>query len=200
MQTLYKISLDWGRKLSRAKDSGTRCGALQVYDELREDILWLRIKPGATLDEVGLAARFKVSRTPIREAFLLLLGKNFVQFLPNRTTIAAPFLLNNLGDYMDTFLILSRGAVRSTAVCGLADPVVLNSFLTDYAEAIRQQRFHDALRVWQTRLLSATLMKSDRLVTGVINTEYHIVAKALNPKVAQEVERSGHLVKLEDLK
>ncbi|MCC0040259.1 MAG: GntR family transcriptional regulator, partial [Brucellaceae bacterium] len=74
---------------------GARRGALQVYDALREDILWVRIKPGSALDEVRLAERFKVSRTPIREALLLLSGESFVQFLPNRTTVVAPLLLNN---------------------------------------------------------------------------------------------------------
>ncbi|GAB5504875.1 MAG: GntR family transcriptional regulator [Rhizobiaceae bacterium] len=123
-----------------------RRGALQVYDALREDILWVRIKPGSALDEVGLAERFKVSRTPIREALLLLSGESIVQFLPNRTTIVAPLLLNNLGDYLDTFLILSRGAARSAALCGLADPEKLSGYLDRYRAAIADGRFEDALR------------------------------------------------------
>ncbi|MEX0346338.1 MAG: GntR family transcriptional regulator [Rhizobiaceae bacterium] len=240
--------------MGEGKGSGTRRGALQVYDALREDILWLRIKPGTALDEVGLAARFKVSRTPIREALLLLSGENFVQFLPNRTTIAAPFQLDNLGDYLDTFLILSRGAVRSAAMCGKADPSELNSFLTDYEKAIGEQRFHDALRadnafrrhlaglsgnIFQTRFfdqildagvrskvlhyfpnataddLSASVNalsrlaesvtagnpdESDERVTEIINAEYRIVARALDPKVAHDVRMSGHPVGLEELK
>ena len=125
---------------------GARRGALQVYDALREDILWVRIKPGSALDEVRLAERFKVSRTPIREALLLLSGESFVQFLPNRTTVVAPLLLNNLGDYLDTFLILSRGAVRSAALCGKADSRTLDGYLDRYREAIGDGRHEDALR------------------------------------------------------
>ena len=43
-------------------------GAIQVYETLRDDILWLRIAPGSAIDEVALAARFDISRTPVREA------------------------------------------------------------------------------------------------------------------------------------
>ncbi len=135
--------------MAKAGESGkpsARRGALQVYDALREDILWVRMKPGSALDEVGLADRFKVSRTPIREALLLLSGESFVQFLPNRTTIVAPLLLNNLGDYLDTFLILSRGVARSAALCGKADQKRLDSFLQAYRQALGNGCFEDALR------------------------------------------------------
>lgn len=116
--------------------SAVKRGALQVYDALREDILWLRIEPGSALDEVGLAARFKVSRTPVREALLLLSGEGFVQFLPNRTTIVAPMLLNNTGDYLDMLLILSRGAVRSAAQSGMADLEVMSEHLERCSAAV----------------------------------------------------------------
>ena len=39
-----------------------------IIRELTEDIALGRLSPGMRLDEVGLAKRFKVSRTPVREA------------------------------------------------------------------------------------------------------------------------------------
>ena len=137
--------------MAKSSQNGTkkgtgRRGALQVYDALREDILWLRIKPGSALDEVRLADRFDVSRTPIREALLLLSGENFVQFLPNRTTIVSPLQLNNLGDYLDTFLILSRGVARSAAsFTGQHDPS-LQTYVDAYAHAIDAHDYEAALR------------------------------------------------------
>lgn len=128
------------------KPKPARRGALQVYDALREDILWLRIEPGSALDEVGLAARFQVSRTPIREALLLLSGESLIQFLPNRTTIVAPLLLNNLGDYVDTYLILSRGVARSAATGRTADIGVLTGLVDEYRTAIEECAFEKALR------------------------------------------------------
>ena len=91
-------------------------GSIQVYETLREDILWLGLEPGSALDELALAQRFGVSRTPIREALLLLSGDELVKFLPNRTTIVAPLRMNNLGPYLDTYLVLSRAVVRTAAL------------------------------------------------------------------------------------
>ena len=111
-------------------------GALAVRDGLREDILWVRLEPGSPLDEVSLAERFGVSRTPVREALLLLSGERLVQFLPNRTTVVAPFKLDNVGDLIDTFLLLSRAAARSAAVSGDADIEKLNALTAKHHQAV----------------------------------------------------------------
>ena len=91
-------------------------GAIQVYETLRDDILWLRIAPGTAIDEVALAARFDISRTPVREALMLLAGDNLVVFLPNRTSIVPPLSLHNMGEYMDMYLLLSRAVVRGAVL------------------------------------------------------------------------------------
>ncbi len=113
-----------------------RRGALQVYDALREEILWLRLPPGAPLDELALAARFDVSRTPIREALLLLAGERLVEILPNRTSIVSHFSLDNSGDYLDAALIVCRAVARSAALSGRADGRTLESLVRRFAQAI----------------------------------------------------------------
>lgn len=123
-----------------------RRGSVLVYETLREDILWLRIAPGTAIDEVELARRFEVSRTPIREALLLLQGEWLVQFLPNRTSIVAPLTLNNSGEYIDAHLVLSRTAARAAAMCGRADPAKLNTLVDHIDVALRDKDFDAALR------------------------------------------------------
>ena len=123
-----------------------RRGALQVYDVLREEILWVRIAPGSALDERDLAARFEVSRTPIREALLLLAGERLVQFLPNRTSIVAPFSLDNVGDYLDTALIIARAVARSAALSGRADAAALNERVQRFVQAVEADEWEDSLR------------------------------------------------------
>ena len=122
-----------------------RRGALQVYDVLREEILWVRIAPGSALDERDLAARFEVSRTPIREALLLLAGERLVQFLPNRTSIVAPFRLDNAGDYLDTALIISRAMARAAALSGRAEAGVLNEHVQRFARAVEADDWEESL-------------------------------------------------------
>ncbi len=50
-------------------------GGKMVYDLLRDEILDLVLPPGSPIDEVQLAERFKMSRTPIREALVRLAGE-----------------------------------------------------------------------------------------------------------------------------
>ena len=123
-----------------------RRGALPVYDVLREEILWVRITPGSALDERALAARFEVSRTPIREALLLLAGERLVQFLPNRTSIVAPFSLDNAGDYLDTALIISRAVARAAALSGRAEAAALNERVQRFVRAVDKDEWEASLR------------------------------------------------------
>lgn len=101
--------------LASARPKAQR-GAIAVYEALRDDILWLRLAPGSAIDEVALAARFDISRTPVREALMLLAAEHLVVFLPNRTSIVPPLSLHNLGHYMDMYLLLSRSAVRGAVI------------------------------------------------------------------------------------
>lgn len=43
-----------------------------VYKTLRQEILTLKLRPGEALTEQGIAARFHMSRTPVRSAFTML--------------------------------------------------------------------------------------------------------------------------------
>lgn len=131
-----------------------RRGALLVYEALRDDILWLRIEPGQAIDEVALARRFKTSRTPIREALLLLHGDWLVQFLPNRTSIVAPLTLNNAREYFDSHLVLARMAARAAALTGCADRGSMLSLHREFEKAMSdgawEQAFRTSLKLHRT--------------------------------------------------
>ena len=90
-------------------------GSTAVYEDMREDILSLKIRPGTGLDEVALAARFGLSRTPIREALLMLQREDLVTFLPSRSAIVTPHRMSNAHEYMDTYMLLSRAIARLAA-------------------------------------------------------------------------------------
>ncbi len=64
-------------------------GVKMVYDLLRDEILDLVLSPGSPIDEVQLAERFKMSRTPIREALVRLAGEGLIDTLPNRSTMVS---------------------------------------------------------------------------------------------------------------
>ena len=121
-------------------------GALLVYEKLREDIQWMRLDPGSALDEVALAKRYDVSRTPIREALLLLENEGFVQFLQNRTSIVAPLSLHNQSAFLDTFILLSRGLIRAAAMHGAAKGDRLQELVQEYARELEAGEVERAFR------------------------------------------------------
>ena len=90
-------------------------GSTAVYEDMREDILALKMAPGSVLDEVALGRRFGLSRTPIREALLMLSREDLVTFLPGRSAIVAAHTMSNTHEYMDTLMLLSRAIMRLAA-------------------------------------------------------------------------------------
>ncbi|MDG4889916.1 MULTISPECIES: GntR family transcriptional regulator [unclassified Mesorhizobium] len=90
-------------------------GSSRVYLQLRQDILRVKINPGAALDEVRLSERFNLSRSPIREALVRLSSEGLVQILPNRSTIVAPLDIQAIPDFLDALDLLQRVTHRSAA-------------------------------------------------------------------------------------
>lgn len=60
-----------------------------LRDQIEEEIIGGARAPGERLDEQSLAARFKVSRTPIREALAMLASAGLVISHPHRGTFVA---------------------------------------------------------------------------------------------------------------
>jgi DNA-binding GntR family transcriptional regulator len=65
--------------------------AEQIRTTLSDDIVHGRLRPGDALDEAGLAQRFAVSRTPIREAIRQLEASGFAEARPRRGAVVAAF-------------------------------------------------------------------------------------------------------------
>lgn len=116
-------------------------GAITIYSALREDILTLRLAPGSAVDEQGIARQFGLSRTPVREALFMLSGEGLVRLLPNRSAIISPLTMENMNDYFDTLLILTR-AVMVAAVhrAGADDIAGLQSRLAAFRDSLAGDR------------------------------------------------------------
>ncbi|MFK8253865.1 GntR family transcriptional regulator [Ancylobacter terrae] len=57
-----------------------------IYDEIRNDIVILKLPPGTRVSENELGRRFGTSRTPVREALLRLVDEGLVEVWPQRGT------------------------------------------------------------------------------------------------------------------
>jgi DNA-binding GntR family transcriptional regulator len=91
-------------------------GATHVYDRLREEILNLRIEPGTFLDETELADRFRLSRSPVREALIRLSAEGLVQTLRNRSPVVASFDISAVSSYVDAIELMYRVTTRLAAL------------------------------------------------------------------------------------
>jgi DNA-binding GntR family transcriptional regulator len=78
---------------------------------LEDEIVTGRFAPGARLDEVSLATRFAVSRTPIREALNQLSTSGLIQMRPRRGAIVNPVTTEDLVEMFETM-------AEMEAVCG----------------------------------------------------------------------------------
>lgn len=58
----------------------------QLHQTLREAIVRLELRPGTALSEAEIAARFQISRQPVREAFIRLAHEDLVEVRPQRGT------------------------------------------------------------------------------------------------------------------
>lgn len=81
-----------------------------TYAALKDDILSCRLAPGEFVTEADLAARYDVSKTPIREALNLLAQEGFIQSVPRRGTLIKPI---ELRDIQQTYLL--RGLLEPPA-------------------------------------------------------------------------------------
>lgn len=90
-------------------------GARLVYDVLRDEILDLVLPPGSPIDEVQLAERFGMSRTPIREALVRLSGEGLIDTLPNRSTMVSNIDFLNIHTFFDAMVLMYRVTTQLAA-------------------------------------------------------------------------------------
>ncbi|WLR92702.1 GntR family transcriptional regulator [Shinella zoogloeoides] len=112
-------------------------GVKMVYDLLRDEILDLKLAPGSPIDEVQLAERFKMSRTPIREALVRLAGEGLIETLPNRSTMVSSIDFLNLHTFFDALVLMYRVTTRLAAQNHRPeDLTTIRGFHEDYAAAL----------------------------------------------------------------
>jgi DNA-binding GntR family transcriptional regulator len=71
---------------------------LAVYNELRRRVVGLELAPGAPLSENELAAELGVSRTPVREALIMLAQDDLVQVFPKIGSFVARIDAHRVAD------------------------------------------------------------------------------------------------------
>jgi DNA-binding GntR family transcriptional regulator len=136
-------------------------GVKKAYDLLRREILDLTLPPGSPIDEVQLADRLALSRTPIREALARLATEGLIHTLPNRSTMVSNIDFLNLPSYFDALTLMYRVTTRLAAQNSQAgDLDIIRSHQQQFANAVSK---HDALAMISTnRDLHAAIAEAGR--------------------------------------
>lgn len=127
----------------------------RVYDTLLEWLIYGTILPGEKLNEMELAAYFNVSRTPVREALMLLAADGFVDVIPNRGSFASRLSMTD-ADAVYTAISAVQSDIARLACgrCREADrkelermnEAYIRSFSGEISDILRaDEQFHDAV-------------------------------------------------------
>ena len=174
----------------------------RIHQRLRDDILHARLQPGQTILEPDLAARFKVSKTPVREALRLLAQDGWVVVLPRKGYLIRPLGLDDLQEVFHLREMLEPGfaaeAARRSDDRGLQD-------IRDAVKAQRSARddvdvalasaasFHVRIAEMAGSARGAKIVAN--LVDEVTRLHYLVPSLAAHIESREELEAHDQIVK-----
>ena len=92
--------------------NGSRLLRETVYEQLRADMISCKLAPGAERREAELAARFDMSKSPVRDALMRLESEGLVITLPRQGYRVAPVSLTDVLDMFHLRAALERACME----------------------------------------------------------------------------------------
>jgi DNA-binding GntR family transcriptional regulator len=86
-----------------------------IYNKIRDDITYGKIKPGERLFELELTKKYGISRTPIREAIRQLQSEGLLDVIPNKGARVTKLSIRELDEIYSIRAILEKYAVKLAA-------------------------------------------------------------------------------------
>ena len=83
-----------------------------AYEQIKHDIIQLRLAPGKKLSEATLSQKYNVSRAPIRVALRRLQEDGLIEIRPQSGSIVCPISIDRALNIIDVRLLLEPYAVK----------------------------------------------------------------------------------------
>jgi DNA-binding GntR family transcriptional regulator len=169
----------------------TNARARELKKVLEQDIATGALAPGTRLDELSLAGRFRVSRTPVREALRELAAIGLVEIRPRRGAVVAAVGLKDLLDMFEVMAELEGMCGRLAARRCTAEELAVLC------------RIHEHSRRWVERddpdaYYTANLDFHQAIYCGSHNhclaNQTKLLRNRLNPYRRLQLRRAGRLV------
>ena len=106
-------------------------GRERAYRHLRETVLVDPAVQGTFLNEVELAQDIGVSRTPVREALLLLAADGLIEMVPKRGAYVPPLSGRQIKDLMELRTLLEQHAASVTLATGSVPVAAMRAALVE---------------------------------------------------------------------
>ncbi|MCW4114106.1 GntR family transcriptional regulator [Aurantimonas sp. MSK8Z-1] len=148
-----------------------------IADQLESDIVEGLLPAGAKLDETAIAARFGVSRTPVREAFLTLTSRALAERVPYRGVIVCDLSMERvdamfeaMGEIEALCGRLAAGRMTTAERAHLQELLARMDTLTDAGDFAGYERANTELH--------------DAIYNGTHNSDLIDIAAAMRLKLA----------------
>ncbi|MFF3766049.1 GntR family transcriptional regulator [Streptomyces sp. NPDC001922] len=191
--------------------------AERVYSHVKQAVLDRRYEGGTLLTEGDLAEAVGVSRTPVREALLRLEVEGLIKLYPKKGALVLPVSAQEIGDVVETRLLVEEHAVRKAVPPGPRLIQRLEELLEEqrrfaaegdlaavaasdrcfHAEIVRNagnqilERLYDQLRDRQLRMGVAVMhAHPDRIAKNI--TEHAEILRALRNGDAEAAAAAVH--------
>jgi len=157
----------------------------KTYENLKEDIINLRFKEDSIITEKELAERYKVSKTPVREALKKLNLEGFIEILPRKGYFITSISVEDLKNIFQMRMILEVGASEiAIANAGLNDIEKLKEIANTKVKTINSKSYIEYSEInYQFHLLIAQSTKNNMLantIKGLLNQLRRVLYKDLH--------------------
>lgn len=114
-----------------------------VYNQLKEEIMFLELLPGQSILEVDTSKRFNVSRTPVRAAFSRLESEGLVQIKPKYGSFVSLIDIDEISDLMYMREKLELAVLMDVEQISKSQEVKLNVLLLQQLKILNSDIFED---------------------------------------------------------
>ena len=148
----------------------------RAYEQLKEAAINFGFKPGERLNEIDLAKRIGISRTPLREALHRLNTEGFLKFIPGKGFFCRDLDPKEIFDLYELRKVIELGALRLAA--GRAKREELEAL-----EQIQDEINAAAAEASVAKLLRQDELFHERLVALAGNAEMLRVLRNINARI-----------------
>lgn len=205
--------------------SQRRTAVDDVFDSLHEQITTLELKPGDRISEADIAAKFGISRQPVRDAFSRLANLDLILIRPQRATEVRRFSMREIEKARFVRASVEKEVLRiASRLCDDASAELLNAELKKQEKTVAEKdvetfgkldyQFHETIcqiagldfiydvileaKAKVDRLCLLGLSKEQRLPD--LLADHEAIARAIIEHDAEAATAAGekHLARLDD--